>query len=696
MADLKKTVAIEFETNAAKAARETDKLAKSQRSVAKSSDETGSKQKKLASEIKSTAARTRVLNMELRNSRARLADMSKGARGFGAKLSSAKGSILAFTAAAAGMAAAMDQAVDRSFKLQAVQQNLPFSIGAAQKASKGLTDDLTLMTNAITANRLGVAKNSEEYAKIVEIGQKLALSTGQDAAKGVEDLTTALARQSPMILDNLGISLKLSEAYDRYAETLGKTANELTDAEKKMAFMTEALKAGEKAASDVKLEFDEATLKAKEFKVEVKNLADTLSVQLLAGLSDISSGMEITLGKVTGLTRELKKLDDAAGGRTSVRGAGKHGILLPGDPGYLAQVASDEKMAEKARLDAKKAEDAEFVRQAQVRAREEQEAYDAEILRVHNKNQKNKGRGRNRMQFFSEAETSSDLAELRGFSDMSQDSSMDPILMSGLEMDIERLRAIEESAREVKEIMGSEEMYTEEDRLEAMRFEIAKISELEEVRENSHQAQIDRQRKQQEAERQRVAAMRQAARDTAAIGDASIQLTRAVGDAVSEGSRKQAEAVNKLEGVMTVGKGVAAIAQGAVEVASQNYAKGVAMILAGTAATVTGGMMIANPLNPPGGEGGAGGGGTASEFGPGTPPPGATPSPSSELPSGPISRPDTTAPPQQGGQNTSPSRGETRNVVVIENFNTLGTTNEEVANNIQQMLDDRDRMVGNA
>ena len=692
MADLKKTVAIEFETNAARAASDADKLAKSQGAVARSAAETGGKQKQLASEIKGTAARTRVLNMELRNSRARLADMNSEARGLGARISSAKGSIIAFTAAAAGMAAAIDHAVDRSFRLQAVQQNLPFSIGAAQKASKGLTDNLTLMTNAITANRLGVAKNSEEYAKIVEIGQKLALSTGQDAAKGVEDLTTALARQSPEILDNLGISLKLSEAYDRYAETLGKTARELTDAEKKIAFMTEVLKAGEKAAADVRLEFDEATIKASEFKIEVKNLADTLSVQLLAVLSDVSSGMDITLGKVTGLNRELHKLDEAAGGRAFFRGAGRYGIILPGEPGYLAQQASEAKQAEQAKLEAKKAADAEFVRQAQVRAREEQSAYDAEILRVHNENQRKGGRGRNRMQLFSEAETNADLAELRGFTGMGQDSSLDPMAMAGLEMDMERLRAIEESAREVKEIMGSEELLTENERIEAMRFEIAKISELEEIRENSHQAQIDRQRRQQEAERRRVAAMRRAAQDTAAIGNASIQLTRAVGDAVSEGSRKQAEAVNKLEGVMTVGKGVAAIAQGAVEVAAQNYAKGVAMILAGTAATVTGGMMIANPLNPPGGEGGAGGGGTATQFAGG---PAEGRGDTSALP-GPVSRPNTDAPPQQGGQNTSPQTGQQRNVVVIENFNTLGTTNEEVATSIQNMLDDRDRKVGNA
>ena len=54
-----------------------------------------------------------------------------------------------------------------------------------------------------------------ESAEVREAGRvatKLAVTSGQDASKGIEDLTLALSRQSPMILDNLGITLKLGEA----------------------------------------------------------------------------------------------------------------------------------------------------------------------------------------------------------------------------------------------------------------------------------------------------------------------------------------------------------------------------------------------------------------------------------------------------------------------------------------------------
>ena len=55
---------------------------------------------------------------------------------------------------------------------------------------------------------------------------------GQDATKSLDDLITALGRSSPMILDNLGLSVKLGEANEKYAQKLGKTAGKDKKAQK--------------------------------------------------------------------------------------------------------------------------------------------------------------------------------------------------------------------------------------------------------------------------------------------------------------------------------------------------------------------------------------------------------------------------------------------------------------------------------
>ena len=52
------------------------------------------------------------------------------------------------------------------------------------------------------------------------------------------DLAIGIGRQSRMILDNLGIILDLDKTYGDYAETIGKTTDEFTEMDKKMALTT--------------------------------------------------------------------------------------------------------------------------------------------------------------------------------------------------------------------------------------------------------------------------------------------------------------------------------------------------------------------------------------------------------------------------------------------------------------------------
>ena len=173
-------------------------------------------------------------------------------------------SVNALRAGFAGLAVAgIGQAVNtirelsaESLSLQNIYANLPFNLDQARLATMGLVDDTTLATAALQAQRFGVVENAQEFAKLAEVATKLAVTSGQDAAKGIEDLTLALSRQSPMILDNLGITLKLGEAQDRYAETLGKATKDLTDAEKAEAFRVEAMKAAEAATQNLTVETD--------------------------------------------------------------------------------------------------------------------------------------------------------------------------------------------------------------------------------------------------------------------------------------------------------------------------------------------------------------------------------------------------------------------------------------------------------
>lgn len=124
-------------------------------------------------------------------------------------------------------------------------------IRAIQTASRGTVSELDAMQMATTGITLGVVANADQMERLTEIAVTLGKAQGLTATQAVGDLTAALGRQEPEILDNLGITLRLSEAYDGYAESLGKSASQLTDAEKKQAFINQALEKGADVAEQL-------------------------------------------------------------------------------------------------------------------------------------------------------------------------------------------------------------------------------------------------------------------------------------------------------------------------------------------------------------------------------------------------------------------------------------------------------------
>lgn len=84
-----------------------------------------------------------------------------------------------------------------------------------------------------------------EITKLMEIAAATSKSTDQTITEAFNDITMGVARQSKMILDNLGIIVDVDKANQDYAKTLGKTADALSDTEKRQAFMNSVMKSGE-------------------------------------------------------------------------------------------------------------------------------------------------------------------------------------------------------------------------------------------------------------------------------------------------------------------------------------------------------------------------------------------------------------------------------------------------------------------
>lgn len=88
-----------------------------------------------------------------------------------------------------------------------------------------------------------MAAASPQLMEIAKAAQKLNPTLG-DTAYLYESITTGIKRGSPLILDNLGIVIKVEESYQRFAESIGKTVTELTSEERSLAILNATLASG--------------------------------------------------------------------------------------------------------------------------------------------------------------------------------------------------------------------------------------------------------------------------------------------------------------------------------------------------------------------------------------------------------------------------------------------------------------------
>tara|TARA_R100000008_G_scaffold47173_1_gene27902 strand:- start:1549 stop:3450 length:1902 start_codon:yes stop_codon:yes gene_type:complete len=121
--------------------------------------------------------------------------------------------------------------------------NAAVAVDKLKEATNGTLSEFDLFQQANNAMVLGVTKNSDEMAQMFDMAQRLGAALGKDTKLSIESLVTGIGRQSRLMLDNIGIIVKSEEAYESYAAQLGKSKDELTDAEKKQAFMNATLDA---------------------------------------------------------------------------------------------------------------------------------------------------------------------------------------------------------------------------------------------------------------------------------------------------------------------------------------------------------------------------------------------------------------------------------------------------------------------
>lgn len=150
-------------------------------------------------------------------------------------------------------------------------------LAALQEASGGLVTNTDLMKSFNTAAALVSNDFAEQLPNAMGYLSKVSASTGQSMDYMLDSLVKGVGRLSPMILDNLGIQVNLTEAYDTYAVSIGKTSGELTKAEQQTALMNQVM---EKLAENT-AGMEGMSNPFEAFKITMANLKDEIGLRLL-------------------------------------------------------------------------------------------------------------------------------------------------------------------------------------------------------------------------------------------------------------------------------------------------------------------------------------------------------------------------------------------------------------------------------
>ena len=148
-------------------------------------------------------------------------------------------------------------------------------------AADGTISRLQLYQNTNRAVFLGAAKSTEELEILTVAGRRLGEAMGRSANEGFEDLSLGIGRQSRLILDNLGIIVRVEDAQKRYAKSVGTTTDKLSEEEKALVFRQAAFQAIESRLASLGDEQDTATKSLARARVSASDLASTLGEDLL-------------------------------------------------------------------------------------------------------------------------------------------------------------------------------------------------------------------------------------------------------------------------------------------------------------------------------------------------------------------------------------------------------------------------------
>ena len=146
---------------------------------------------------------------------------------------------------------------------------------------------------AMRSMALGVSSgfSTDQMSELTKVARGASLALGRDMGDAMDRLTRGAAKLEPEILDELGIMVRLDDATEKYAATIGKSAGQLSQFERRQAFLNAILEQGDKKFGQIAESID-------------TNPYDKLSASLANLQKTVLTAFNKVLGPMIGLLSE--------------------------------------------------------------------------------------------------------------------------------------------------------------------------------------------------------------------------------------------------------------------------------------------------------------------------------------------------------------------------------------------------------
>ena len=149
------------------------------------------------------------------------------------------------------------------------------------------TDGVLTFQDAAQATAIGTASglSSDQLSDLASVAKNASLALGRDLSDSFDRLVRGATKAEPELLDELGIILRLETATTKYAEALGKNAQDLTAYQRTQAVVNEVLEQGNEKFSDLGGNVNQIAKLGKAFNDLLKDIKGVLSpiAEFIAG-----------------------------------------------------------------------------------------------------------------------------------------------------------------------------------------------------------------------------------------------------------------------------------------------------------------------------------------------------------------------------------------------------------------------------